>query len=122
MIAQLFLTTTMGTQQPHHDTVPFTATGEAHLGVLTGAELSPTLCRDESCAISPTDEEKKEETQRQAWFENAVKKKLNIPNSYVQVAPLIIRWASEIDDHDKGHTIEVIAFLFSRNLRSSFDY
>ncbi|KAF3037639.1 hypothetical protein E8E12_005056 [Didymella heteroderae] len=97
----------MGTQQPHHETVPFTATGEAHLGVLTGADLSRNLCDDESCAVSPTDDEKKEETQRQAWFENAVKKKLNIPNSYIQVAPLIIRWSPEIDDYDDGHTSEI---------------
>lgn len=108
MIVQLCSATTMCTQQPHHDTVPFTATGEAHIGVLTGADLVPDLCRDDSCAVSPTDDEKKEETQRQAWFENAVKKKLNIPNSYIQVAPLIIRWSPEIDDYDDGHTSEVL--------------
>jgi hypothetical protein len=48
-----------------------------------------------------------EETQRQACFENAIKKELKIPNSYVQVAPLIIRWDPEIDDHYAGHTAEV---------------
>lgn len=71
----------------------------------------PNLCLEpshgETCGVAPDDDEKKEETQRQAWFENAIKKELNIPNSYLQIAPLIIRWDPAIDEYADGHTKEV---------------
>lgn len=47
------------------------------------------------------------ESQRQAWFENAVKKKLEVPNNYEQVAVLIMRWHPDVDDHGVKHDVEV---------------
>ena len=99
----------MGTQQLQPNSVPFEATAKGQIAFNTqdGAALCPESALSDSCVVSPDDDEKRKETQRQAWFENAIKKKLNIPNSYLQVAPLIIRWDPEIDDYDEGHTSEV---------------
>lgn len=93
--------------QPNGTTFEATAKGQIKFFPQDGAELCVETAQGEPCVVSPGDEEKKEETQRQAWFENAVKKQLNIPNSYVQVAPLIIRWDPKIDEHSDGHTEEV---------------
>lgn len=52
-------------------------------------------------------EERKMETQRQAWFENAIKDKLKIPNSYAEVSVLIVRWHPDLDEYNNGHSDEV---------------
>lgn len=84
-------------------------TAEAQLQVVPQDQIgtTPESDQDESFTISSNDDERKLETQRQAWFENAIKKELKIPNSYVHVAPLIIRWDPEVDDYDPGHSEEV---------------
>lgn len=99
----------MESQQPQPDSMTVRVTSDTHSEVVTQVRTgSVSDCDHNKCfVVSPSDNEKKEETQRQAWFENAIKKKLKIPNSYVQVAPLIIRWDSGIDEYSKGHDHEV---------------
>jgi hypothetical protein len=46
------------------------------------------------------------EPTRQALFLNASNRALNLPNGYLKVEVLIIRWDESIDDF-KGHTEEV---------------
>ncbi|KAF2113490.1 hypothetical protein BDV96DRAFT_549394 [Lophiotrema nucula] len=46
------------------------------------------------------------ESERQLWFQNEVNNRLQIPNGYLKVALLIIRWDEKIDDL-AGHTEEV---------------
>lgn len=48
----------------------------------------------------------KREAERQAWFQNKSNNILEIPNGYLKVAVLIIRWHDEIDEF-KGHDEEV---------------
>lgn len=55
-------------------------------------------------------QELKREPERQALFRNAANKALHLPNGYLKVAVLIIRWDETIDDF-KGHTKEVSTAL-----------
>jgi hypothetical protein len=107
-MAALSCTATMETQ-PQHDGVTVRAMAEAHFDLPSSdavGSVASSSC-PEHCVTTPGDAEKKKETQRQAWFENVAKKKLKIPNSYIQVAPLIIRWARDLDEYYDGHTSEV---------------
>jgi hypothetical protein len=112
VMAALSCTATMEAQ-PQHDGVTLRATAEAHIDVQAPDAVvsAAPSSRPDLCVATPGDVEKKKEAQRQAWFENVAKKKLKIPNSYVQVAPLIIRWASDLDDYYDGHTDEVSVLL-----------
>ena len=49
----------------------------------------------------------KEESERQAWFQNAVNGAMDIPIGYLKVAVLIVRWHEDIDEYAEGHTTEV---------------
>ena len=60
----------------------------------------------EGCVITPDDKEQLKESERQAWFQNAVNEKLKIPNGYFNVAVLVIRWAEDIDGFREGHNKE----------------
>ena len=51
-------------------------------------------------------QEFKEETERQAWFQNEANDRLDIPNGYLKVNVLIIRWHEDIDEFE-GHDKEV---------------
>ncbi|KZM21040.1 uncharacterized protein EKO05_0011167 [Ascochyta rabiei] len=99
----------MDTQQSQPDslTIQTTTKAQFELTPQETAESAQGLTQGESFTVSSSDDERKQETQRQAWFENAIKKELKIPNSYVQVAPLIIRWDPEIDDYRDGHNKEI---------------
>lgn len=101
--------TTMEESSPQPTGVTVETTAQAQVQILPQDEVDFAADPDhkESSTISSGDDAKKQETKRQAWFENVIKKELKIPNSYVHVAPLIIRWASEVDDYDPGHTDEV---------------
>jgi hypothetical protein len=74
-----------------------------------GATVSDDAVRKEAGGEGRFDKPVRNEAETQAWFENAAKKKLNIPSGYVKVAVLIIRWRKEIDDpnHRDGHGEEV---------------
>jgi len=52
------------------------------------------------------EQELKEETERQAWFQNEANDSLDIPNGYLKVNVLIIRWHEDIDEFE-GHDKEV---------------
>lgn len=57
--------------------------------------------------------ERKAESERQMYFENAMKETLNLPSGYVKVAVLVIRWEDD-DDSDgykAGHDTEVYVLL-----------
>lgn len=64
---------------------------------------------------------KQTKSTKRALFEDAVKKRLDIPTSYLKVAVLVIRWDEKIDQYAEGHTEEVSLnpmchFLVSQNL------
>lgn len=61
--------------------------------------------------------ERKMETQRQAWFENAIKEKLKIPNSYAEVSVLMVRWHIDLDEYSVGHSEEVSDYDHIRKTR-----
>jgi hypothetical protein len=56
----------------------------------------------------------KNEAVSQTWFENAVKRELNIPNGYEKVAVLVVRWDDDLDDpkFKEGHAEEVCVGAF----------
>lgn len=99
----------MTTQQPQPDKMTLRVIADTHSEVTAQLEpgSAPELSQNKRFIVSASDSDKKEETQKQAWFENAIKKKLKIPNSYVQVAVLIIKWDPELDNYSKGHEKEV---------------
>ena len=45
--------------------------------------------------------------EKQAWFENAVREKLDLPIGYVKVAVLVVRWHEEVDEWPAEHSEEV---------------
>ncbi|PSN69311.1 hypothetical protein BS50DRAFT_572468 [Corynespora cassiicola Philippines] len=61
----------------------------------------------EDYVSSPEIPKKKMESESQLWFQNAVNDKLKIPNSYMKVAVLVLRWNNDIDDHAEGHDKEL---------------
>lgn len=99
----------METPQPQPGGMTIKTIAKAQVQVVSQDQMdtAPEPGQDESFTISSNDDERKLETQRQAWFENAIKKELKIPNSYVHVAPLIIRWDPVVDDYNAGHSEEV---------------
>lgn len=48
-----------------------------------------------------------EDAQRRLWFSSVVEKKMKIPNGYVKVTFVVIRWDEALDDFGGPHTIEV---------------
>ncbi|KAF2475654.1 uncharacterized protein BDR25DRAFT_253097 [Lindgomyces ingoldianus] len=61
--------------------------------------------------FQPEDEEAKRslqrESERQTWFQSKANEYLNIPNGYLKVAVLIIRWHEGIDEFKEGHDQEI---------------
>lgn len=55
---------------------------------------------------TPEEKTVKKETERQDWFQTEANDKLNIPNGYLEVNVLIIRWHEELDEFE-GHNDEV---------------
>lgn len=77
---------------------------------------------EESIKSSSIDDENKMDTQRQAWFENAIKDKLKIPNSYAEVSVLMVRWHPDFDEYRDGHNREVgvsVCFLSVKSTKSA---
>jgi hypothetical protein len=76
----------------------------------TDTRQTPVTVLDGEPVCTPEDEaakkELKEETERQAWFQNEVNDRLDIPNGYLKVNVLIIRWHEDIDEFE-GHNEEV---------------
>jgi hypothetical protein len=73
-----------------------------------GFIIEPGTVNQEQGVVAPdSDNEREMGTQRQTWFENAVKRKLSIPSDYVDVSVLIVRWHPDMDDHRSGHDHEV---------------
>ncbi|KAH7121194.1 hypothetical protein B0J11DRAFT_59573 [Dendryphion nanum] len=70
--------------------------------------------------IASDDVEATQESEKQAWFQNAINEKLDIPNGYLKVAVLIVRWHEDIDSFPVGHEKEVneLTALF----RERFNY
>ncbi len=99
----------MDTKPPQSNGVTIKTFNQTQVQVASQGELDsvPEPDQSDTSAISSSNDERKQESQRQAWFENVIKKALKIPNSYVDVAPLIIRWDPEVDDYSEGHTDEV---------------
>lgn len=98
----------METQQPQSDGQSLLSTGEAQDVSHSDSSAGPIsdMLPSEACVIKPNDEEKKRESERQAWFQNAVNERLNIPTGYLKVAVLVVRWHDEIDQFRKGHDEE----------------
>jgi hypothetical protein len=93
--------------------IPFTASGTRYhtYDARKGSHGPPVLRVSESHRPPPRDDRKDTEAQRQAWFENSVKDKLNIPNGYEDVSVLIVRWDPKIDEYRMGHDKEVSDLL-----------
>ncbi|KAF2260730.1 hypothetical protein CC78DRAFT_584513 [Lojkania enalia] len=68
---------------------------------------NPSIILSGPSVIGPTDAEKKKESERQAWFQNAADEVLNIPTTYLSVAVLIVRWHEDVDDMRNGHDDEI---------------
>ena len=83
-------------RQPHY--AAGSLSGNAHSRATLERQRSSTA-RDEA--------EKKAEALRRTWFENGMKRALEIPNGYVTVAVLAIRWDDAVDDYKEGHDKEV---------------
>lgn len=112
----------MATQQPHVD--------EQNVGLKTDLHNAPAsngpsgsntdMARRITCVITPEDIQKKaeriRESERQAWFQNAVNEKLDYPTGYLQVAVLVVRWHQDIDGFPTGHNAEVSIHHRSRTL------
>jgi len=71
------------------------------------ARPKPAVVTCGASVIKPGDVEKKRESERQAWFQNAANEELNIPTGYLKVAVLIVRWHEEVDAFRNGHDEEV---------------
>lgn len=98
----------MATQQPQPDVPSVEVSVETHGEVNVDLHhVSDSSSHKESDNPSTIDDGKKMESQRKAWFENAIKDKLKIPNSYEEVSVLIVRWHPDIDDYRTGHDNEV---------------
>jgi hypothetical protein len=88
------------------------ATQRLQVGIplLATSSLPPRSPPPTDPVCTPEDEaakkELKEETERQSWFQNEVNDRLDIPNGYLKVNVLIIRWHEDIDEFD-GHNEEV---------------
>jgi hypothetical protein len=71
---------------------------------------SPAAVLDGAPVWPPEDEkeerELKRESRRQTWFQDEANNILDIPNGYLNVFVLIIRWHEDIDEF-KGHADEV---------------
>jgi hypothetical protein len=72
---------------------------------------SPCSAASETCTAAnvttPDDKDKIDQSRKRGCFEEAVKKRLNIPSGYVKVAVLVLRWHPDIDDFAEDHTNEV---------------
>lgn len=68
--------------------------------VLDGAPVCPP--EDEGATL-----ELKKESERQTWFQKKANTVLDIPNGYLKVSVLIVRWHEKIDEFKKGHDDEV---------------
>lgn len=98
----------MAAPQLQPDSTALDVSVDAHLDVDVHVHnASDATSHDETHKPPQSDDEKKMEPQRQAWFENAIKDKLKIPNSYEEVSVLMIRWNPEIDEYRDGHDREV---------------
>ncbi|OAL47996.1 hypothetical protein IQ07DRAFT_646192 [Pyrenochaeta sp. DS3sAY3a] len=88
------------------------------------SDLNTDMARSITCVTPPEDFEKKEEeireSERQAWFQNAVNEKLDNPTGYLQVAVLVVRWHQDLDKSWEGHDAEIeqLKHLF----RDKFNY
>lgn len=82
-----------------------------HLDTQSRTPARPTLVIDsepsEPFVIKDSDTEKKRESERRAWFQNAANEKLHIPTGYHKVAVLIVRWCEDLDEFRTGHDEEV---------------
>ncbi|KAF2795883.1 hypothetical protein K505DRAFT_301288 [Melanomma pulvis-pyrius CBS 109.77] len=80
--------------------------------MLNGAPLCPPEDEDAK-------RELKKESERQTWFQNEANDTLKIPNGYLKVSVLIIRWHEDIDEFE-GHNEEIarLETLF----RTRFNY
>ncbi|KAF2684475.1 hypothetical protein K458DRAFT_302466 [Lentithecium fluviatile CBS 122367] len=74
---------------------------------------APLIATPAISVLQPGDER---ESERQAWFQNVSNDILKIPNGYLKVAVLIIRWDREIDEF-KGHDEEIarLESIFSKD-------
>ncbi|ORY09510.1 hypothetical protein BCR34DRAFT_568276 [Clohesyomyces aquaticus] len=87
----------------------------------TSTEISrkdPAILLEDKPLFQPGDEDAKRalqlESSRQSWFQKKANDSLNIPNGYLKVAVLLIRWDDGIDEFKDGHNQEI------RNLRDLF--
>jgi hypothetical protein len=101
----------MDTQQPHISEIGATTSRNTRPCIDTVISVPDSAGVDACIAASdvttPDDEEKRKESERQACFEGAVKKKLNIPSGYSKVAVLLVRWHESVDEYAGGHAEEV---------------
>jgi hypothetical protein len=101
----------MDTQQPRNPETR-TTTGRSARPCVDTALSEPEAPVMDACitvndVTTPDDKEKRKDSERQACFEAAVKRKLNIPSGYSKVAVLLVRWHESIDEYAAGHTEEV---------------
>lgn len=87
-------TTTLPCRSPPPDEIR-----QSPVDMLDGAPLCPPEDEDAK-------RELKKESERQTWFQNEANDTLKIPNGYLKVSVLIIRWHEDIDEFE-GHNEEV---------------
>ncbi|CAO2652883.1 Nn.00g022940.m01.CDS01 [Neocucurbitaria sp. VM-36] len=118
----------MATQQPQIDEQTVAPSVDTRHASLASSLVAPKsdMIASEACVITPDDIEKKpekiRESERQAWFQNAVNERLNNPTGYQKVAVLVVRWHDEIDGFSKGHNEEIkkLKNLFSDRFRYEY--
>lgn len=118
----------MATQQPRTEEQTLLISGgsldvcptDSLPGILAGApaDMNPReVSRNKS-----DDEEIKKEAERQAWFQNQINEKLNLPTGYLKVAVLVLRWHEDVDDFKAGHEQEVSNVEMLTENRASLQY
>lgn len=87
------------TSLQHRNPPPSETIGQSPVAVLDGAPVWPPEDEKEKWEL-------KKESDRQTWFQDEANDILDIPNGYLNVFVLIIRWHEDIDEF-KGHDDEV---------------